>query len=67
MLICVLDELFVVNFLCEENVFVMMIFCVLGQEICLLKVFIFNLMLKKIEMENQFLCLLLNLLLQVDI
>lgn len=67
MLICVLDELFVVNFLCEENVFVMTIFCVFGQEICLFKVLIFNLMLKKIEIENQFLCLFLNLFLQVDI
>lgn len=67
MLIWVQDELLVVNFLCNENVFVMMIICVMIQEICFLKVLIFNLMLKKIEMENQFLCLLLNFLLQVDI
>lgn len=67
MSIRVSDELFVVNFLREENVFVMIIFRAFGQEIRLFKVLIFNLMSKKIEIENQFLRLFLNLFLQVDI
>ncbi|SUG80253.1 homoserine O-succinyltransferase [Salmonella enterica subsp. enterica] len=51
----VLDELPAVNFLREENVFVMTTSRASGQEIRPLKVLILNLMPKKIETENQFL------------
>ncbi len=61
------DELPAVNFLREENVFVMTTSRASGQEICPLKVLILNLMPKKIETENQFLRLLSNSPLQVDI
>ncbi|EAA8046679.1 homoserine O-succinyltransferase [Salmonella enterica] len=63
----VLDELPAVNFLREENVFVMTTSRASGQEIRPLKVLILNLMPKKIETENQFLRLLSNSPLQVDI
>lgn len=49
------DELPAVNFLREENVFVMTTSRASGQEIRPLKVLILNLMPKKIETENQFL------------
>ena len=61
------DELPAVNFLREENVFVMTTSRATGQEIRPLKVLILNLMPKKIETENQFLRLLSNSPLQVDI
>ena len=61
------DELPAVNFLREENVFVMTTSRASGQEIRPLKVLILNLMPKKIETENQFLRLLSNSPLQVDI
>ncbi len=61
------DELPAVNFLREENVFVMTTSRASGQEIIPLKVLILNLMPKKIETENQFLRLLSNSPLQVDI
>ena len=61
------DELPAVNFLREENVFVMTASRATGQEIRPLKVLILNLMPKKIETENQFLRLLSNSPLQVDI
>lgn len=48
------DELPAVNFLREENVFVMTTSRASGQEIRPLKVLILNLMPKKIETENQF-------------
>ncbi|BFT79414.1 hypothetical protein GVv1_02060 [Enterobacter pseudoroggenkampii] len=54
------DELPAVNFLREENVFVMTASRATGQEIRPLKVLILNLMPKKIETENQFLRLLSN-------
>ena len=54
------DELPAVNFLREENVFVMTTSRASGQEIRPLKVLILNLMPKKIETENQFLRLLLG-------
>lgn len=54
------DELPAVNFLREENVFVMTTSRASGQEIRPLKVLILNLMPKKIETENQFLRLLSN-------
>lgn len=63
----VLDELPAVNFLREENVFVMTTSRASNQEIRPLKVLILNLMPKKIETENQFLRLLSNSPLQVDI
>lgn len=63
----VLDELPAVNFLREENVFVMTTSRASGQEIRPLKVLILNLMPKKIETENQFLRLLSNSPLQVDV
>lgn len=61
------DELPAVNFLREENVFVMKASRATGQEIRPLKVLILNLMPKKIETENQFLRLLSNSPLQVDV
>lgn len=61
------DELPAVNFLRDENVFVMTASRATGQEIRPLKVLILNLMPKKIETENQFLRLLSNSPLQVDI
>lgn len=61
------DELPAVNFLREENVFVMTTTRASHQEIRPLKVLILNLMPKKIETENQFLRLLSNTPLQVDI
>ena len=61
------DELPAVNFLREENVFVMTSSRASGQEIRPLKVLILNLMPKKIETENQFLRLLSNSPLQVDV
>ncbi|BBU78951.1 hypothetical protein EIMP300_03510 [Escherichia coli] len=60
------DELPAVNFLREENVFVMTTSRASGQEIRPLKVLILNLMPKKIETENQFLRLLSNSPLQVS-
>lgn len=61
------DELPAVNFLREENVFVMTSSRASHQGIRPLKVLILNLMPKKIETENQFLRLLSNSPLQVDI
>lgn len=61
------DELPAVNFLRNENVFVMTSSRARGQEIRPLKVLILNLMPKKIETENQFLRLLSNSPLQLDI
>lgn len=61
------DELPAVNFLRDENVFVMTTSRATTQEIRPLKVLILNLMPKKIETENQFLRLLSNSPLQVDI
>ncbi|MBT9432168.1 homoserine O-succinyltransferase [Candidatus Sodalis endolongispinus] len=63
----VFDELPAVNFLRNENVFVMTSSRASTQEIRPLKVLILNLMPKKIETENQFLRLLSNSPLQVDI
>lgn len=59
------DELPAVNFLRNENVFVMTTTRATTQEIRPLKVLILNLMPKKIETENQFLRLLSNSPLQV--
>ncbi|TKI04422.1 homoserine O-acetyltransferase MetA [Martelella alba] len=61
------DALPAVNFLRSENVFVMTTSRASTQEIRPLKVLILNLMPKKIETENQFLRLLSNSPLQVDI
>ncbi|AKC32367.1 homoserine O-acetyltransferase MetA [Candidatus Pantoea carbekii] len=61
------DELPAVNFLRHENVFVMTSSRAHVQEIRPLKVLILNLMPKKIETENQFLRLLSNSPLQIDI
>lgn len=61
------DELPAVNFLRGENVFVMTSSRAKTQEIRPLKVLILNLMPKKIETENQFLRLLSNSPLQIDI
>ena len=61
------DELPAVKFLRDENVFVMTTSRATGQEIRPLKVLILNLMPKKIETENQFLRLLSNSPLQLDI
>ena len=61
------DELPAVNFLREENVFVMTSTRAEIQNIRPLKVLLLNLMPKKIETENQFLRLLSNTPLQVDI
>ncbi|BDH47569.1 homoserine O-succinyltransferase [Salmonella enterica subsp. enterica serovar Choleraesuis] len=61
------DELPAVNFLRQENVFVMTTSRASHQEIRPLKVLILNLMPKKIETENQFLRLLSNSALQLDI
>jgi len=61
------DELPAVNFLREENVFVMTSSRAKTQEIRPLKVLVLNLMPKKIETENQFLRLLSNSPLQIDI
>ncbi|MEA1063193.1 homoserine O-acetyltransferase MetA [Erwinia sp. HR93] len=61
------DELPAVSFLRQENVFVMTSSRARVQEIRPLKVLILNLMPKKIETENQFLRLLSNSALQVDI
>src|SRR5471032_3306131 len=63
----VLDDLPAVNFLRNENVFVMTTSRARTQEIRPLKVLILNLMPKKIETENQFLRLLSNSPLQIDI
>lgn len=61
------DELPAVNFLRGENVFVMTSSRAKTQEIRPLKVLILNLMPKMIETENQFLRLLSNSPLQIDI
>ena len=61
------DELPAVSFLRNENVFVMTTSRASIQEIRPLKVLILNLMPKKIETENQFLRLLSNSSLQLDI
>lgn len=61
------DELPAVSFLRNENVFVMTSSRASTQEIRPLKVLVLNLMPKKIETENQFLRLLSNSPLQVDI
>lgn len=61
------DELPAVSFLRNENVFVMTTSRASTQEIRPLKVLVLNLMPKKIETENQFLRLLSNSPLQVDI
>lgn len=61
------DELPAVCFLRNENVFVMTSSRARNQEIRPLKVLILNLMPKKIETENQFLRLLSNSPLQIDI
>ncbi|EPF6560750.1 homoserine O-acetyltransferase MetA [Serratia marcescens] len=61
------DELPAVNFLRDENVFVMTSSRAKTQEIRPLKVLLLNLMPKKIETENQFLRLLSNSPLQIDI
>ncbi|CNI45044.1 homoserine O-succinyltransferase [Yersinia massiliensis] len=61
------DELPAVSFLRNENVFVMTSSRAKTQEIRPLKVLVLNLMPKKIETENQFLRLLSNSPLQVDI
>ncbi|MEI9599077.1 homoserine O-succinyltransferase [Moellerella wisconsensis] len=61
------DELPAVNFLLEENVFVMTSTRARFQDIRPLKVLILNLMPKKIETENQLLRLLSNTPLQIDI
>ncbi|MBS6058050.1 MAG: homoserine O-succinyltransferase [Pantoea sp.] len=61
------DELPAVNFLRNENVFVMTHSRASVQEIRPLKVLVLNLMPKKIETENQFLRLLSNSPLQIDI
>ncbi|WP_445496091.1 homoserine O-succinyltransferase MetA [Photorhabdus sp. SF281] len=65
--ICIPDELPAVNFLRDENVFVMTSTRADIQNIRPLKVLLLNLMPKKIETENQFLRLLSNTPLQVDI
>ncbi|NHB93832.1 homoserine O-acetyltransferase MetA [Photorhabdus cinerea] len=65
--ICIPDELPAVNFLRDENVFVMTSTRANIQNIRPLKVLLLNLMPKKIETENQFLRLLSNSPLQVDI
>ncbi|MQL50308.1 homoserine O-succinyltransferase [Photorhabdus khanii] len=65
--ICIPDELPAVNFLRDENVFVMTSTRANIQNIRPLKVLLLNLMPKKIETENQFLRLLSNTPLQVDI
>ncbi|KMW73265.1 homoserine O-succinyltransferase [Photorhabdus luminescens subsp. luminescens] len=65
--ICIPDELPAVNFLRNENVFVMTSTRANIQNIRPLKVLLLNLMPKKIETENQFLRLLSNTPLQVDI
>ncbi|WP_029686430.1 homoserine O-acetyltransferase MetA [Tatumella saanichensis] len=61
------DDLPAVNFLRHENVFVMTSSRALVQNIRPLKILILNLMPKKIETENQFLRLLSNSPLQLDI
>lgn len=61
------DELPAVSFLRNENVFVMPSSRAATQEIRPLKVLVLNLMPKKIETENQFLRLLSNSPLQIDI
>ncbi|UJR55960.1 homoserine O-acetyltransferase MetA [Dickeya zeae] len=61
------DELPAVSFLRNENVFVMASSRAKTQEIRPLKVLVLNLMPKKIETENQFLRLLSNSPLQIDI
>ena len=61
------DELPAVNFLREENVFVMTTSRASGQEIRPLKVLILNLMPKKIETEIQLMRMLSNSPLQVDV
>ncbi|NKI74758.1 homoserine O-succinyltransferase [Dickeya sp. CFBP 2040] len=61
------DELPAVSFLLNENVFVMTSSRAKTQEIRPLKVLVLNLMPKKIETENQFLRLLSNSPLQIDI
>jgi len=61
------DELPAVNFLQSENVFVMTSSRAKTQEIRPLKVLVLNLMPKKIETENQFLRLLSNSPLQIDV
>ena len=61
------DDLPAVNFLRNENVFVMTSSRALVQNIRPLKILILNLMPKKIETENQFLRLLSNSPLQLDI
>lgn len=63
----VADELPAVNFLRNENIFVMTSSRAEIQEIRPLKILILNLMAKKIETENQFLRMLSNSPLQIDI
>lgn len=65
--ICVADELPAVGVLRNENVFVMTSSRANNQDIRPLKVLLLNLMPKKIETENQFLRLLSNSPLQIDV
>lgn len=65
--ICIPDALPAVNLLRDENVFVMSNSRAIRQEIRTLKLVLLNLMPKKIETENQFLRLLSNSPLQIDI
>ena len=65
--ICIPDTLPAVDVLRNENIFVMASSRAQSQEIRPLKVLFLNLMPKKIETENQFLRLLSNSSLQVDI
>lgn len=65
--ICIPDTLPAVDILRQENVFVMRSSRVKSQDIRPLKMLFLNLMPKKIETENQFLRLLSNSPLQVDI
>lgn len=58
---------FVFDVLMNEGVMVMLDDWVLCQDICLLCIGLLNLMFKKIQMENQFVCLIGVILLQVEL
>lgn len=67
MLLNLFDKLFVIELLKEENIFVIDNLCVSVQDICLLKIVILNLMLLKIMIEMDLVCLFFNIFLQLEI
>lgn len=66
MLIILFNDLFVFDILLNEGVMVMLLGCVVMQDIWFLCIGFLNLMFKKIQIENQFVCVIGVILLQID-